>query len=136
MSTIVGDIYALQAKYGFNHEPITMEKLWFRGEQMEEELSEYGAALAAGDTEDVVDALIDLTVFALGTLAIAGVDIQEAWDEVHMANMAKERGVKPGRENSGGWDLIKPEGWSAPKHDGNTGFIDDVFSSPAVREVR
>lgn len=133
MSTIVADVYALQAKYGFNHQPLDFGKLHFRGEQIEEELSEYGAALAAGDAEGMVDALIDITVFALGTLAIAGVDIQEAWDEVHLANMAKERGVKPGREQSGGWDLIKPEDWSEPDHAGNTGFIDDaVCGSPSV----
>jgi hypothetical protein len=129
MSTIVGDVYALQAKYGFNHEPLTFGKLCFRGEQMEEELSEYGAALAAGDAEGVVDSLIDLTVFALGTLAIAGVDIQEAWDEVHIANMSKERGTKVGREQSKGWDLIKPDNWSAPEHAGNTGFISECVVS-------
>ena len=136
MSTIVADVYALQAKYGFNHQPLDINKLHFRGEQIEEELSEYGAALSQGDAARMVDALIDITVFALGTLAIAGVDIQEAWDEVHIANMAKERGIKPGREQSGGWDLIKPDDWSAPEHDGNTGFISDVFSPSAMREVR
>jgi len=132
MSTIVADVYALQAKYGFNHAPISFGKLHFRGEQLEEELSEYGAALAAGDAEGAVDALIDITVFALGTLAIAGVDIQEAWDEVHLANMSKVRGTKEGREQSGGWDLIKPQDWSAPDHAGNTGFISEVFSSHSV----
>ncbi len=136
MSTIVADVYSLQAKYGFNHQPLDINKLHFRGEQIEEELSEYGAALSQGDAEGMVDALIDITVFALGTLAIAGVDIQEAWDEVHIANMAKERGIKPGREQSGGWDLIKPDDWSAPEHDGNTGFISDVFSPSTMREVR
>lgn len=132
MSTIVGDVYALQAKYGFNHEPITANKLFFRGEMMEEELSEYFTALHACDSEGVVDALIDLTVFALGTLAIAGVDIQDAWDEVHIANMSKVRGVKKGREQSGGWDLIKPEDWRTPNHAGNTGFISEVFNSHSV----
>ena len=127
MSSIVADVYALQAKYGFNHQPISMGKLHFRGEQIEEELAEYGAALSQGDAEGMVDALIDITVFALGTLAIAGVDIQEAWDEVHLANMTKERGVKPGREQSGGWDLIKPEGWEGPTHDGNTGLFDNYI---------
>lgn len=133
MSSIVADVYALQAKYGFNHEPLTLGKLYFRGEQMEEELSEFGAAVAANDHEGIVDSLIDLTVFALGTLALLGVDIQEAWDEVHLANMAKERGVKPGREQSGGWDLIKPEGWTEPTHDGNTGFLSDIFSTSSVQ---
>lgn len=136
MSSIVGDIYTLQAKYGFNHEPLDMQKLLFRGEQMEEELSEFEEAVNQGDAEGIVDALIDLTVFALGTLAIAGVDIQEAWDEVHFANMAKERGVKPGREQSEGWDLIKPQDWRAPDHANNTGFLNDIYSAFAVPKVR
>jgi predicted HAD superfamily Cof-like phosphohydrolase len=135
MSSIVGDIYTLQAKYGFNHEPLDIQKLRFRGEQIEEELSEFGEAVNQGDAEGIVDALIDLTVFALGTLAIAGVDIQEAWDEVHFANMAKERGVKPGRDQSEGWDLIKPKDWRAPDHANNTGFLNDIYGSPTMREV-
>ena len=56
-------------------------------------------------------------------------EIQKAWDEVHAANMAKKRGVKEGREQSGGWDLIKPKDWRGPKHEGNTGFISDIFAS-------
>lgn len=127
MSTIVADIYALQAKYGFQKEKLTLDKLHLRYDMMKEELSEYETALEFGNPEEAVDALIDLTVFALGTLAIAGVDIQQAWDEVHDANMSKIRGIKPTRPDTGGWDLIKPEDWRAPDHDGNTGFIDDAF---------
>jgi len=129
MSSIVADSYALQAKYGFNHAPLDAEKLAFRLDQIEEEQTELVTAFAKRDAEGVVDALVDITVFALGTLAIAGVDVQKAWNEVHMANMAKERGVKKGREQSGGWDLIKPKDWRGPKHEGNTGFISDIFAS-------
>jgi len=128
MSSIVGDIYTLQAKYGFNKDTLTKDKLLFRHAQMSEELGEYLEAVNDNNAEEAVDALVDLTVFALGTLAIAGVDIQEAWDEVHYANMSKERGVKPGREQSGGWDLIKPSDWEAPDHAGNTGFISDALT--------
>jgi len=129
MSNIVADSYALQAKYGFNHEPLDADKLAFRLDQIEEEQTELVTAFAKGDAEGVVDALVDIVVFSLGTLAIAGVDVQKAWDEVHAANMAKKRGVKEGREQSGGWDLIKPKDWRGPKHEGNTGFISDIFAS-------
>lgn len=127
MSTMVADVYALQAKFGFNHEPLSKDKLLLRGAMMQEELDEYYAALTDGTSMEVVDALIDLTVFALGTLAISGVDIQEAWDEVHLANMSKERGTKNTRPDSKGWDLVKPQNWKAPDHDNNTGFIADVI---------
>jgi len=129
MSSIVADSYALQAKYGFNHEPLDSDKLAFRLDQIEEEQDELVTAFAKGDAEGVVDALVDIVVFSLGTLAIAGVDVQKAWDKVHAANMAKERGVKKGREQSGGWDLIKPKDWRGPEHGDNTGFISDIFAS-------
>ena len=41
MSTLVADVYALQAKYGFNHEPLNSEKLALRVDQVEEEFDEH-----------------------------------------------------------------------------------------------
>ena len=74
------------------------------------------------DPEEIVDGLIDLCVFAIGTLDVFGVDANEAWDRVYEANMAKNVGVKEGRPNPFGLpDLIKPEGWTAPNHEGNHG---------------
>mgnify|MGYP001421094162 FL=1 len=127
MSTLVADVYALQAKYGFNHEPLNREKLALRVDQVEEEFDELLSAFSENDAEAMVDALIDITVFALGTLAIAGVDVEEAWQEVHLANMSKIRGTKEGRDHSGGWDLIKPKNWEAPDHGNNLGFIPDAL---------
>jgi len=76
------------------------------------------------DPEEIVDGLIDLCVFAIGTLDVFGVDANEAWDRVYKANMDKSPGVKPGRPNPFGLpDLIKPEGWTAPNHEGNHGSI-------------
>lgn len=76
------------------------------------------------DPEEIVDGLIDLCVFAIGTLDVFGVDANEAWDCVYDANMAKNVGVKPGRPNPFGLpDLIKPEGWTAPTHNGNHGDL-------------
>jgi hypothetical protein len=42
--------------------------------------------------------------------------------------MAKSPGVKEGRPNPFGLpDLIKPEGWEAPNHEGNHGDIAKAF---------
>jgi predicted HAD superfamily Cof-like phosphohydrolase len=131
--SITADIYALQAKYGFNHEPLNADKLTLRVDQIEEEFNELLNAFLHKDAEEFVDACIDISVFALGTLALLGVDIDEAWAEVHAANMSKVRGVKEGREHSGGWDLIKPKGWEAPDHAGNTGFFSDALSLRTMR---
>lgn len=79
------------------------------------------------DAEEVVDGLIDLCVFAIGTLDVFGVDANKAWDAVYEANMAKSPGVKPGRPNPFGLpDLLKPAGWTAPSHEGNHGSIIDA----------
>lgn len=74
------------------------------------------------DPEEIVDGLIDLSVFAIGTLDVFNVDAQTAWDTVHRANMNKSVGVKPGRPNPFGLpDLIKPADWVAPSHKYNHG---------------
>jgi predicted HAD superfamily Cof-like phosphohydrolase len=67
-------------------------------------------------------------VVAIGTLDAFGVDAQRAWDEVHKANMTKQPGVKESRPNPLGLpDLIKPEGWTGPDHDNNTGDIPNAL---------
>lgn len=100
----------------------------FRLRFLQEELDETKNAVANADAPEVVDGLIDLCVVAIGTLDAFGVDAQKAWDEVHNANMAKERGIKESRPNPLGLpDLIKPEGWTGPNHDDNTGSITDAL---------
>ena len=97
--------------------------LEFRINFLQEELDEtQRAAFIYEDPEEIVDGLIDLCVVAIGTLDAFGVDANAAWDEVLKANMAKEVGVKPERPNPLGLpDLMKPEGWQPPSHEGNTG---------------
>jgi predicted HAD superfamily Cof-like phosphohydrolase len=103
----------------------TMAKfLKFRMDFLDEELNETKAAIANKDPEEVVDGLIDLCVIAIGTLDAFGVDAQEAWRQVHTANMSKKVGVKESRPNPLGLpDLIKPEGWQGPDHESNTGYF-------------
>ena len=127
----VGDIAEMHDKYGvlekvqkFDAEKLK-KFLEFRIKFLEEEMHELKTA-QTGD--DVVDALIDLCVVAIGTLDLFEVDANLAWDRVHEANMNKKVGIKESRPNPLGLpDLIKPEGWRAPTHDDNVGTLMSIF---------
>ena len=100
----------------------------FRLDMMQEELDETRNAFVNKDPEEMVDGIIDLCVFAIGTLEVFGVDANKAWDEVYKANMNKEVGIKEGRPNPLGLpDLVKPKGWKGPSHEDNHGNITDSF---------
>ena len=95
---------------------------------LNEEFSETLDAYLMQDSEEMIDGLIDLIVIAIGTLDIAGVDVNAAWNQVLTANMAKEVGVKPGRPNTLGLpDLRKPTGWKPPVHADNHGKLSSVI---------
>ena len=101
--------------------------LEFRKNFLREEMNELEDNLE--NPEEVVDALIDLVVVAIGTLDLFGIDAQKAWDEVLDANMSKRVGIKEGRPNPLGLpDLTKPMGWKAPSHDGNHGLLNKMNS--------
>jgi len=127
------DIHDMHTKFGVrdavkNFDSVMLRTfLRFRLDFLHEELQETEKAAQSGiplDQEEIVDGLIDLCVVAIGTLDALGVDPHEAWNEVHKANMTKEVGVKPSRPNPLGLpDLIKPEGWVGPSHDGNYGHL-------------
>ena len=134
MSDIFKDMSGMHMKYMVPVVVNRMDKdmlgkfLAFRLECCQEELDETKAALDNNDPEEIVDGLIDLIVFAAGTLDILKVDGQKAWEEVYKANMNKEVGIKPERPNPYGLpDLIKPDNWEAPTHGENTGILDKVF---------
>lgn len=122
------DNEAFQKKFGFDIPEFDEAKLNFRNDLLTEEFNEMQDALKSKDAEEWVDAHIDLLVIALGNLYLAGVDIHQAWAEVFKANMSKERGIKPGREQSGGFDVIKPKNWKAPSHKGNHGKLTGIFN--------
>lgn len=97
--------------------------------QLHEELEETSMAAHNGEPEEIVDGLVDILVFALGTLDLLGVDSKLAWRRVMDANLAKEVGIKPGRPNPFGLpDLVKPEGWVGPIHGDNHGILDRVYA--------
>ena len=107
-----------------NDKELMRKFLEFRIAFLEEELNETKEALANKDPEEIVDGLIDLCVIAIGTLDAYGVNAHQAWNAVLEANMAKEPGIKPERPNPLGLpDMMKPEGWTAPSHEGNHGNL-------------
>jgi predicted HAD superfamily Cof-like phosphohydrolase len=107
----------------FDSEKLT-KFLEFRANFLQEELDELKTAT---NPDDVVDALIDLCVVAIGTLDLFKVDSHESWNRVWLSNLAKEVGVKASRPNPLGLpDLIKPEGWKAPTHADNVGLLAKV----------
>ena len=125
------DIMMMHEKYGVFDKVQAFDKeklnkfLQFRIKFLEEEMNELSTAETA---DDVVDALIDLCVVAIGTLDLFDVDARLAWDRVHEANMNKLVGIKESRPNPLGLpDLVKPEGWTAPSHKDNVGLLDLLF---------
>jgi len=135
MKDWVKDVGDMHSKFGVNKviRGLTREELAtymsFRINFLQEELMELKTAKTAKIADDVVDALIDLCVVAIGTLDAYDVDAYTAWDRVHAANMTKQVGVKPSRSNPLGLpDLIKPAGWEAPTHIDNVGLFAKVFS--------
>lgn len=86
-------------------------KAWASG-AIAEELDEFEKAETF---EDEVDALVDLSYFALGRLVEMGVVPGAVFDEVHEANMRKRRGELSKRPNSLGFDAVKPERWTGPE---------------------
>jgi hypothetical protein len=130
MNDWANDIYMMHNKFGVkewfeankDNNVMMREYLNFRLNMVREELDETRDAFTKGDPEEIVDGLIDLCVFAIGTLDVFGVDAHKAWDAVYEANMAKSPGIKEGRPNPFGLpDLIKPDGWTAPSHEDNHG---------------
>ena len=129
----VEDIAVMHKKYGVHEwvstaSPYNLKKfIDFRLDFIEEEFEETQDAHFKEDAEEIVDGLIDLCVVAIGTLDAFGVDANKAWDVVLEANMNKEVGVKETRPNPLGLpDLIKPEGWVAPSHEGNYGDLKNI----------
>lgn len=93
---------------------LSEEEREFRIVCLNEEVQEFEDAVTL---EEEIDAMIDLTVFALGTLERMGVHFQPHWNEVRRANMAKElcQSASESKRNFA-IDLKKPKDWVAPDH--------------------
>jgi predicted HAD superfamily Cof-like phosphohydrolase len=109
------DVLRMHRKFGFCNHLVpglaTRRLLQERAACMMEELQEFQDAAMVQDLVKQADALVDLVYFAIGTAVILGLPFQQLWDEVHRANMSKERGAT---KRGHAVDLMKPEGWTPP----------------------
>ena len=129
------DISDMHQKFGVNkwftknksNKELMKKYLMFRMLMLNEELHETMQAVNSENPEEIVDGLIDICVFAIGTLDLFGVDADLAWREVYEANSKKEVGIKEERPNPFGLpDLIKPDDWEPPCHEGNHGKFEGI----------
>jgi predicted HAD superfamily Cof-like phosphohydrolase len=89
-----------------------LDRRKYRAIWMAEEIVEF---VGAEELVDQVDSMLDLIVFALGTLVEMGVDPRELFDEVHYANIQKlwPDGKPRYREDN---KLMKPASWEPPQY--------------------
>jgi predicted HAD superfamily Cof-like phosphohydrolase len=94
------------------------EDTWdFRLKFLLEEIEEAQDAYHAGDLPKFLDALVDLVYVALGTAHLGHLPFDEAFEEVHKANMKKEKAegsTDPRSKRAHRLDVVKPEGWRPP----------------------
>jgi len=88
----------------------------FRIEFLREELKEFIEGCDENDPVKMADALIDIVYVAMGTAHLMGLPWQHLWDEVHRANMTKQRASSDGSDSkrSSPHDVVKPTGWRPP----------------------
>lgn len=112
------DVKEFFKKFGMQEQPLLFpsdmprEKTAERIICMQEELQEFAIAADTHDVAGMADALVDLVYFVLGTAVYMNLPWQELWDDVHRANMQKERGIT---KRGIPVDCVKPEGWKGPK---------------------
>jgi hypothetical protein len=84
-----------------------------------EEIEELRQAFERNQTVEAVDALFDLSYFAVGALVRMGLtqsQMEECFNAIHQSNMAKKSGVKETRPQDGSIaDAVKPTDWQAPE---------------------
>jgi hypothetical protein len=134
ITVVADDMNMMHNKYGVQEaiDKLTPDQLVefikFRFNFLQEEVDEGQKAIVEKNAEEVIDSLIDLVVVAVGTLDLLKVDFSKAWYAVMQANMNKNVGIKASRPNPLGLpDLVKPEGWTAPSHEGNHGLATKAF---------
>lgn len=97
-------------------QPLADHRMRFRTGHLREEIDEFVAAYERGDLKQQTDGLGDLVYVAIGALLEMGVPYHMIFAEIHSKNMEKVRGETK-RAESGGFDAIKPEGWTPPNFD-------------------
>lgn len=120
-------------KFGFDQGFDSLERINFAFDLILEEVQELAAAIYERDPEETVDALGDISWLCDKLMIQLGVDPIIVRNEIGRANMTKERGVKPGREQSHGYDVIKPTGWQPPNHSNNWGKLEEIYNGDSKR---
>ncbi len=117
-----GKLVTVGLKIGYDHD-MMHDRIEFLAEELDELREAHHMARVLENTNDnplnekadMLDALVDLVVVAMGTAHHCGWDFETAWKRVHDANMLK---TAVNEESVGGrsmeFDLKKPEGWVAP----------------------
>lgn len=109
-------VKGMHTQFGITSEDLptfSQEEKTFRIMAMLEEIEEYACAETI---DDELDAIIDLIVFALGTLERQGLlpIAEKSFNRVMVANCNKKLGPNTKR-GSFALDLVKPERWTAPQ---------------------
>ena len=115
-------IKEMHTKFGISQNSqirLSQEEKQFRINCMLEEIQEYADS---DNLKDELDALLDVIIFAMGTLERQGLleVSMEAFNRIMKANLKKEIGTAS-KERQGGpafkLDLVKPAGWEEPNFD-------------------
>lgn len=132
------DIAEFQKHFGFDKSPVSFKFLFSQLQFLREELDETMEALLELDAEGFFDGLVDLAVVDVGTLAFIGEENNEGrdgWVDVMDKNCQKVVGFNPQRQNSGGIDLVKPEGWTPPDHSARVRWLKLMFAEVSPEEL-
>jgi len=82
---------------------------------IKEEVGELEEAVGAGDSIEVLDAIIDILVVTIGAGNSMGADVEGAWNEVMDTNFAKIDPETGKVRKRGDGKVLKPEGWKPPQ---------------------
>jgi predicted HAD superfamily Cof-like phosphohydrolase len=91
---------------------LSADEKQFRVMALQEELDEY---TDAESLVDQYDALLDIIVFAVGTIERHGFPLLKGFEAVMEANSAKEVGQNGSKRGGFKRDLVKPKGWVGPE---------------------
>lgn len=94
---------------------VSFEMMNFRKKFLEEELAEFVKGMEEADSNQMLDALVDLVYVAIGTAYLCNWPFGTAWQRVHAANMTKIRAERPEQSKRGtAFDVVKPKLWVSP----------------------
>lgn len=115
-NSMLAKVKRMHTQFGITNEDLptfSQEEKNFRITAMLEEIEEYAYAETI---DDELDAIIDLIVFAIGTLERQGLlpIAEKSFNRVMVANCNKKLGPNTKR-GSFELDLVKPKRWTAPQ---------------------